>query len=329
MAVKFNAQKAVREKIYTKTALISSSGGGKSYSALRLATGMAEEIKKITGRKAKILMGNTESGRGRYYANEFDYDLVDLEAPYNPELFVDFINYAVSEGYDILILDSSSAEWEGKGGCLELQQQAGGKYQDWSKISPRHDKFIQAIAMSPIHVISTMRSKDQYEVDKDDKGKVTVRKLGVAPKQREGFEYEFTCTFMLDGITHTATAQKDNTHIFENDPMAILTEEHGRKIIRWANSGEAPIPKKTFERTDDDKEISGSVTDDIALSDKKEEIASLVKSLIESGVSKEIVTEAVKKNHVVNGKGSANYNSIKDITVAQNVLSELETLMNK
>lgn len=106
---------------------------GKTYSALRIATGMAEEIEKITGKKAKILLGNTENGRGRYYANEFDYDLVDLEAPYNPELYVDFIKYAVQEGYDILILDSTSPEWEGRGGCLDLQQQAGGKYQDWSK----------------------------------------------------------------------------------------------------------------------------------------------------------------------------------------------------
>lgn len=106
---------------------------GKTYSALRLATGMAEEIEKETGHKAKILMGNTEASRGAYYANEFDYDKADLEAPYNPELFVDLINYAVDEKYDILIIDSTSPEWEGKGGCLELQQQAGGKYQDWSK----------------------------------------------------------------------------------------------------------------------------------------------------------------------------------------------------
>lgn len=197
------------------------------------------------------------------------------------------------------------------------------------KVTPRHDKFIQAIAMSPVHIISTMRMRDSYEIDKDDKGKVTVKKLGVAPKQRDGFEYEFTCTLMLDGLSHAATAQKDNTHIFENDPMTILTEEHGRKIIQWANSGDAPVPRKTFERTEEDKEISGSVTKDVELQDKKDAIASLVKSLIDSGTSKETVTEAVKKWHIVNGKGSANYNSIKDITVAQSVLSELESLMNK
>lgn len=129
----FVVKKAKREKIYPKIALIGSSGSGKSYGSLRLATGMAEEIKKESGRDARILMLNTEAARGRYYANEFDYDIVDLEPPYNPELFVDAIDFAVSEGYDILIIDSTSPEWDGQGGCLELQQKAGGTYQAWSK----------------------------------------------------------------------------------------------------------------------------------------------------------------------------------------------------
>ena len=129
----FKVQQATREKIYTKIALMSPSGGGKTYSALRLATGMAKELEKTTGKPAKIVMGNTEGSRGKYYANEFKYDIVDLIAPHHPEMYVDFINWAVAQGYDILILDSSSHEWEGKGGCLELQAQAGGNYQSWAK----------------------------------------------------------------------------------------------------------------------------------------------------------------------------------------------------
>ena len=128
----FTVQKAKREKIYTKIALMSPSGGGKTYSSLRLATGMAKQIEKNTGKQARIVMGNTEGARGRYYADEFDYDIVDLTAPHHPEMYVDFINWAVKEGYDIIVLDSSSHEWEGKGGCLELQAQAGGTYQSWA-----------------------------------------------------------------------------------------------------------------------------------------------------------------------------------------------------
>lgn len=238
----FQVKKAKREKIYVKVALMAPSGGGKTYGGLRLATGMAAEIKNQTGKDAKILFANTEQKRGYYYANEFDYDIVDIDAPHNPEKYVELIEFAVSEGYDILIIDSSSHEWEGKGGCLELQQQAGGTYQSWAKVTPRHNKFISAIADSQIHIIATMRGKDQYEINKDDKGKTSVQKLGVGAKQRDGFEYEFTCTFLIDQKTNCAEVQKDNTHIFEHEGATLLTENHGRKIIQWANSGEGYTP---------------------------------------------------------------------------------------
>lgn len=110
MATKFKAKKAVREKIYTKIALMAPSGGGKTYTGLVLATGMANELNKVLGRPARILMANTEGARGYYYANEFDYDIIDLEAPFNPEQFVEAIDYAIDEKYDILLMDSTSPE---------------------------------------------------------------------------------------------------------------------------------------------------------------------------------------------------------------------------
>ncbi len=113
------------------------------------------------------------------------------------------------------------------------------------KITPRHQKFIEAISNSPIHIIATMRGKDQYEMVKDEKtGKSAVQKLGVGAKQRDGFEYEFTCTFLIDQKTNAAETQKDNTHIFEGQGSTILTEKHGEEIIKWANSGEKRTPKK-------------------------------------------------------------------------------------
>ncbi len=247
----FNVKKAKREMIYTKVALMAPSGGGKTYGSLRLATGMAQEIEKETGKHARILMANTESKRGLYYANEFDYDIVDLDPPYNPEKFVELIEFAVEEKYDILIIDSSSHEWDGKGGCLELQQQAGGTYQSWAKVTPRHNKFINAIADSPIHIIATMRGKDQYEMSKDERGRAQVQKLGVGARQREGFEYEFTVTFLIDQKTNTAEVQKDNTHLFDSEGPTILTEAHGAKLIKWANSGEGytPVVRKQEEET--------------------------------------------------------------------------------
>ena len=100
MALKI--RKAVREQIYTKIALMGSSGSGKSYSALRLAQGMKKRLEEINGKPTKILMANTEGSRGVYYANEFEYDIVDIEPPYTPEVFIELIDDAVEAGYDIL-----------------------------------------------------------------------------------------------------------------------------------------------------------------------------------------------------------------------------------
>ena len=308
----FQVKKAKREKIFVKVALMAPSGGGKTYSACRLATGMKQEIEKETGKEAKILMANTEQKRGYYYANEFDYDIVDIDAPHEPEKYVDLIDFAVQEGYDILIIDSSSHEWEGKGGCLELQQKAGGTYQSWGKVTPRHNKFINAIADSPIHIIATMRGKDQYEMNKDDKGKVTVQKLGVGAKQRDGFEYEFTCTFLIDQKTNTAEVQKDNTHIFESQGATLLTEKHGQQLIQWANSGEGYTP--VVRKTDEEIDAEGSSDLDTI---KKQIIA---KAIELGGSNNKKLMEAIKPF------GGKNPNTITDIEVAKQYLEALNNI---
>ena len=312
----FVVKKAKREEVYAKIALMGASGSGKTYSALRIATGMSAELERI-GKPSKILLGNTEASRGLYYANEFEYDIVDLTAPFTPEMYVDFVNFDVKEGYGILIIDSTSPEWDE---CLRLQQQAGGNYQAWGRISPRHDKFIQSIADSPIHIIATMRGKDQYEVEKNDNGKTTVKKLGVGAKQRDGFEYEFTCTFLLDQKTNMADVQKDNTHIFEDDGSVVLTERHGEKVIEWANSGEGYTPPVRNSKPDTEIEVN-------EINEKISQIDNLAKTLGEAGVSKTDIANAIKKHFVVNGKQSANYNAIKNSEVAEMVIKELESLI--
>jgi hypothetical protein len=312
----FQVKKAKREQIYVKIALMAPSGGGKTYGALRLATGMADELEKINGVRPKILMGNTEQKRGYYYANEFDYDIVDIEAPHNPEKYVEFVQFAVSEGYGIVILDSSSHEWEGKGGCLELHKQAGGTYQSWDKVTPRHNRFINTLADSPIHVIATMRGKDQYEMEKDSSGKTTVKKLGVGAKQRDGFEYEFTCTFLIDQKTSMSEVQKDNTHIFENEGAVLLSEEHGRKIIRWANSGEGYTPPKRIENTESKTETKSSfVLDTATLDEIKPILMEICKA--KAKANRPIVDDILKD---VKGR---NVNNITDIEIAKDIYNQL------
>ncbi len=307
----FQVKKAVREKIYVKIALMSPSGGGKTYSALKLATGMANKMELMTGKRPKILLGNTEAKRGYYYADEFDYDIVDIDAPHSPEKYVEFIEFAVNKGYKILIIDSSSHEWEGRGGCLELQQQAGGTYQAWGKVTPRHNKFIQAIADSPIHIIATMRGKDQYELEKDERGKTSVKKLGVGAKQRDGFEYEFTCTFLIDQKTHMAEVQKDNTHIFENQVATLLNESYGEKIAKWADIGKGYTP---IVRSKDESSGHGCIDGDIAA--VKKEIIAVCTAL---GGTKNAELMTTLKAYVPSG----NPNAFRDIDKAKECLVKI------
>jgi len=221
-------------------------------------------------------------------------------------LWVNFVEYAVAENYPILILDSTSPEWEGKMGCLELHKQAGGRYQDWDKVTPRHDAFIASIADSQIHIIATMRGKDQYEMEKDG-NKTSVKKLGVGAKQREGFEYEFTATFLIDQKTNMSEVQKDNTHLFENEGNLLLTEKHGVQIIQWANSGEGFTPSLRNTKTETKAE---------SLETLRKSIIDLAKEL--GGVEKEDVKEVSKKH--------GNPNGIKDEQKLKEYLTDMQSV---
>lgn len=223
-------RKAERRNVRAKIMLMAPSGGGKTYSALKLAGGLVAP-------GGKIGMIDTEERRGEYYANEFNYDVFPLSPPYSPERYIEAMREFQKEGYDVLITDSGSHEWMGRGGIMEeLDKMPGSSFQKWGKLTPRHNAFIDAIIRCDMHVIFTCRAKDQYVVEENDRGKQAPKKVGVGPQQREGLEYEMTVTLLLDQKTHIAEAVKDNTHVFEGK-YDVLTEEHGRLLRAWTLSG--------------------------------------------------------------------------------------------
>ena len=220
--------KAKKEKIWTKILLGGSSGSGKTYSALRLATGLA---KKCGSGIAAI---DTEAGRIRYYANEFDFSDMQLTEPFTPEKYIEAINEAVGSGFKVLIIDSISHEWNY---CVDVHDKMpGNSWTNWSKITPRHDAFMEKILQAPIHIIATVRGKDEYVLEEKN-GKQTPKKVGLGFKQRDGVEYNYTATFNIAQDTHIAEATKDNTHIFEGR-YEVLTEKDGEALYDWANTGE-------------------------------------------------------------------------------------------
>lgn len=238
--------RAIRENIWAKVLLIAPSGGGKSYSALLLATGMVKAHEEKTGVKERIAFIGTESSRDKYYANEFEYDILQLTTPYTPEKYNDAIQMAIDGGYKFLVIDSTTHEWSGSGGCIEIHSKIpGNSYTAWAKVTPRHNAFLDAMIETPIHVIATVRGKDEYVLEEIN-GKTVPRKVALGYSQRDGLEYLFTTSFVIEQDTHVASAVKDNTHIFES-VNSVLTAKHGEEVYKWATSGDLDEKTRVLE----------------------------------------------------------------------------------
>ena len=222
-------RKATRKKAKMRLGLSAVSGGGKTYTALLIAFGLCNDWNKVA-------VIDTENNSADLYAHLGEYSVLPLGAPYTPEAYIKAIKECEDAGMEVIIIDSITHEWDGKGGCLQIQEQLGGKYQDWAKVTPRHQAFIDAILQCKCHVITTVRRKQDYEMTKDSSGKMKVEKAGLKEVTREGFEYELTANLELD-TRHNATASKDRTGLFMGKPSFIPSIETGQMIAAWCESG--------------------------------------------------------------------------------------------
>lgn len=255
----FQINTASRKKAKLKLGLSGVSGAGKTYSALLLARGIAGSWEKVT-------LIDTENGSGELYSHLGPYKVIPFGAPFDPRRYVEAIVFAVKSGAQVIVIDSITHEWDGIGGCLELQANLGGRYQDWSKVTPLHKAFVDAILQSPVHVITCTRKKQDYEMTNDG-GKAKVQKMGLKEIQRDGYEYELTINFAVE-ISHYATASKDRTGLFMPRGPFQITQQTGEELIAWANSGaevaapEAPkaLPLPTSTHSPSTEKQSPSVT---------------------------------------------------------------------
>lgn len=231
----FVIRKAERKQAKLRIGVSGPSGSGKTFSALLLARGLTESWEKVG-------LIDTENGSGELYSHLGDYNVITLEAPFTPERYIEAIKAFQTAGIEALVIDSTSHEWEGSGGCLDLVDKLGGKYQDWGKVTPRHNAFIQSILQSDMHVITTTRRKQDYEMTKGSDGKVKVEKMGLKEVQRDGFEYELTLALNID-TRHFATTSKDRTGLYMDKPEFVITEKTGEELKAWANSGKAVDPE--------------------------------------------------------------------------------------
>jgi hypothetical protein len=139
------------------------------------------------------------------YADHFPpFDVAPLST-YAPERFVEMIEYAEENGYEVLVLDTLSHEWMGEGGILDLVDRriaaTRNKEGAWKEASALHEALFERIYASHIDVIACFRAKQQVVLDKDQEGKLTVKRFGVGAVAREGWESDFdvACDIQPEG----------------------------------------------------------------------------------------------------------------------------------
>lgn len=224
--------KAVRRKVKIKIAITGPSGSGKTYSALAMASGLGKKVALI----------DTENGSASLYADKFDFEVVEIKAPFTVEKHLAAIADAVKAGFDVLVVDTITHVWKGDGGLLAqktaLDMRPGSNsYTNWAGITKQHEKFLAGILHSDIHLIATMRSKQDYILETNEKGKSVPRKVGLAPEQRESMEYEFSVVLDV-AMDHSAMVSKDRTGIFSPHPF-VIDKATGEMVVQWLGTGAA------------------------------------------------------------------------------------------
>lgn len=228
----FEIHRATKRRAKLRLGMSGPAGSGKTYSALKIASGLGGRIGMI----------DTEHGSGELYADLLPegYDVLTLTPPFTPARYIEAIHALEDIGVSTIIVDSLTHAWSGEGGSLDRQgriaDKSGNTWQAWRQVTPEHNALVETLLQSRCHVIATMRAKTEYVQEKDERtGKQVVRKIGLAPIMRDGIEYEFTTFFELDAH-HMAYAGKDRTRLFDGEIFRPDVET-GSKLLAWLNSG--------------------------------------------------------------------------------------------
>lgn len=222
-------QKASRKRAKIRMSIQGPSGSGKTYGSLLIAYGLCNDL-------SKVCVIDTENSSAELYSHLGDYNTLQLSSPFHPEQFIEAIKMCEAAGMEVIIIDSASHEWDGLGGILDIHAAIpGNSFTAWSKVTPRHNAFIQAMMQSNCHIITTVRSKQEY-VLADKNGKQIPEKVGMKGIQKDGYEYDSTLAFELT-LNHSALVSKDRTGLFSGKHDISLNTEVGRKIRDWCDQG--------------------------------------------------------------------------------------------
>lgn len=236
--------RAERRRAKARVAIDGPTGSGKTWTALMLATVLADG--------GKIAVIDTEHGSASLYSDEYNFDVLNL-SNYDPRHYVAAIKAAEQAGYAVIVIDSLSHAWEGEGGTLDQADQQTQRRKDknsfaaWKDITPLQRQFVDSMLKSPCHIVATMRTKMEYAIDKDADGKTKITKVGLAPVQRQGIEYEFQVVFDMD-IDHTMVVSKSRCKPIADAVVRRPTADWFVTYAKWLDSGSdtpEPLPIST------------------------------------------------------------------------------------
>ena len=226
-------KKAVKTESKLRLAISGASGSGKTFTALSVATNLGSKVAVI----------DTEFGSASKYADLFEFDVLNLSAPFNPMRFVEAIKAAGEAGYDVVIVDSVSHAWNGSGGILEIVENAskkykGNSYAGWKDATPVQNALIDAIVTAQTHIVVTMRSKQAYVLSEGRNGRTAPQKVGMAPIQRDGFEYEFDVFIEMD-MDNNGIVSKTRCSELQGAVIAKPSKQLADTLKKWLSGAPA------------------------------------------------------------------------------------------
>lgn len=229
-------KKAERKQLKARISIVGASGHGKTRSALKVAYGLCPDWSKIfvidtEYDSACIHVGTDWDG---FEVGPFMHGSV--EPPYTPKKFLHAIITAEQAGAEVVIIDTFTHEWEGEGGINDIHQDLGGQFHHWKEPKKMHNHLIERMMHSPLHIICTVRAKQEYVLEPNEKGKMEPRKVGVKPQQSNDYDSLFTSVFMMQNDEAYATVTKDRTHLF-NGFYDQISVEHGQMLHDWLVKG--------------------------------------------------------------------------------------------
>jgi len=236
---------AERTQLFLRCALFGPSGSGKTMTALRMAKGIAEKM------GVPFAVIDTEARSASKYANRFSFKVENLKIK-TVDGYIASMKEAADAGFKVLVIDSLSHAWRELTEEVDrIAEKSNSKntFSPWAKVNPKQKRFIDAILNYPGHIIATMRSKTEWVIGERKDGKNVPEKIGLAPEQGKGLEYEFDLLLEMDQ-KHQATVTKDRTGKFQDETVEKPGEDFGVALYNWLNEGtpvqsadETPEPK--------------------------------------------------------------------------------------